>query len=743
MKAPLLRRLRQTLERELTSIPDGENRAAVLHARALGAWRLLAQDMRGWPMRLVHAARLRAELEELMPWPASEHEAVLLAGHLPEVVSDPTVSVIIPVYGKLDYTVRCLLSLGACQEKTSFEIIVVDDCSPDGTEQALSRCPGIRYLRNEENGGFITSCNRGAAAARGRYLHFLNNDTVALPGWLDRLVETLESVPSAGLVGSKLIYPNLSLQEAGGIVWRDASATNWGNGRDPWNPTYCALRDADYCSAASVLIPKALFDEVGGFDRRYAPAYYEDTDLAFKVRGAGRRVLYQPASRIIHYEGATSGTDLTVGPKRHQVINQANFREAWGPVLDGHGFYGDISAGERDRFSGASVLVLDSRTPKPDQDSGSVDLVNMLRVFRQIGCRVTFLPVLPIPRGLPLPNVHGFGGHYTETLQSMGVECPYLPYEPSVGRLLRERGGEFDLVVIHRARIADRFLPAVRRHCPRAKIVFNTVDLSYLREEREAQHTGSTIMRWKAADTRRRELRAVGAADATIVLSSLEAEVLRREVPGARVDIVPLLREIPGLGAALEGREGVLFVGGFRHRPNVDAVDFLVGSIWPEVRRLAPGMKLHIVGSSTPRSIFDLAADDIEVHGHVADLGAVFDRVRVSVAPLRYGAGLKGKVAESLGRGVPCVTTSVGVEGSGLETDHDILVADEPEAIAQALVRAHTDDALWRGLSAAGIDFVTERYSLEAHARRLTALLGELGVANDSSASRVTRALRS
>lgn len=734
MKPPNLRQLRQSIERELTNVPEGESRSAVLGARALGAWRLIAQDLRGWPMRLVHAARLRAELEELLPWDASAHESVLLGGHLPAVPRNPTVSVIIPVYGKLDYTLRCLLSLGACREHASFEIIVVDDCSPDNTERVLSQCPGIRYLRNEENGGFITSCNRGAAEARGKYLHFLNNDTVALPGWLDRLVETLESVPGAGLVGSRLIYPNLSLQEAGGIVWRDASATNLGNGRDPWNPTYNSLRDADYCSAASVLIPKDLFEDLGGFDRRYAPAYYEDTDLAFKVRGAHRRVLYQPASRIIHFEGATSGTDVTAGPKRHQVTNQRNFQEAWEGVLAGHGHYGDTSARERDRVSGVRVLVLDSRTPKPDQDSGSVDLVNLLRVFRRIGCRVTFLPVMPIPRGLPVPNVQWYGGRYTEALQSMGVECPYLPYEPSVGRLLRERGREFDLVVLHRARVADRFLPVVRRHAPQAKVIFNTVDLSYLREEREAEHEGSRLTAWKAADTRRRELGAIAAADATIVLSSVEAEVLGREVPEARVDIVPLLREIPGRGQGFEGRDGILFVGGFRHRPNIDAVEFLVGSVWPHVRRLLPGTKLHIVGSSTPRAIFDLAADDIEVHGHVEDLGAMFDQVRVSVAPLRYGAGLKGKVAESLGHGVPCVTTPVGVEGSGLRDREDILIADDPEALAEALVEGYTDEALWCRLSAAGLAFVTERYSLEAHADRMKRLLRDLEVSRTPSA---------
>ncbi len=738
-----LRRLGRELAREVRTVPEGMSRAVVLEARARRAWSLLAQDLRGAPLRAIHTAKLKAELEALLPWPEPEHERVLLAGHLPPVIESPVVSVIVPVYGKLDYTIRCLLSVGACSEQTPLEIIVVDDCSPDATEATLSRCPGIRYLRNETNGGFIASCNRGAAAARGRYLHFLNNDTVVLPGWLDRLVETLESTPDAGLVGSRLIYPSLALQESGGIVWRDASATNWGNGRDPWNPSYGSLRDADYCSAASVLLPKALFDAIGGFDTKYAPAYYEDTDLAFKVRRAGKRVLVQPASRIIHHEGGTAGTDVSVGPKKHQVINRAKFLETWSSVLASHGHYGDSSARELDRHSARSILILDSRTPKPDQDSGSVDLVNMLQVFRSAGCRVTFVPVMPVPRGVPLPDIQWYGGTYTEALQRIGVECPHLPYEPSVERMLRERGDEFDVVMLSRARIADRFLPAVRRHCPRAKIVFNTTDLAYLREEREAKHVGSRLRALKALDTRRRELGAVARADATIVLSTVEADLLAREVPGARVRIIPLIRTIPGRSAPLDERHGVIFVGGFRHRPNLDAVEFLVGSIWPHVRAALPGARLHIVGSSTPKSIFAMAADDIEVHGHVPDLAPVFARARLSVAPLRYGAGLKGKVADSLGFGVPCVSTSVGVEGSGLRDGEDVLVADDPALFARAVVRAHTDDALWERLSTAGLEFVQRTYSREANALRFEALFDELGVpaGRASVASRVTGAV--
>ncbi len=727
LTAPLLR-ARAEIEKEIARVPDGAAKVRVLAGRLARFVSLRAEDVRGLPFHLSKARAMRAELAALLPWPEDRYERVLLDGFLGEAPSEPLVSVIIPVYGKLELTVRCLLSVRATRERTPFEIVVVDDCSPDDTEAVLSRVPGIRYLRNDINGGFITSCNRGAAEARGRYLHFLNNDTVVLPGWLDRLVETLEGVEGAGLVGSRLIYPTLRLQESGGIVWRDASATNWGNGCDPFNPTYGSLRDVDYASAASALIDRALFESIGGFDVRYTPAYYEDTDLAFAVRSKGRRTLVQPASRVVHHEGGTAGTDVAVGMKKHQVVNQATFRSKWRDVLATHGPSGELAPAERDRWSERTVLVVATATPRPDADSGSVDLVNLLSLLRSLRCRVIFFAVHPVPRGVPAPDVKGHDGAYTEALQRIGVECPHAPYEPSLARWIREHGDELDLVVLTRARIADRVLPMARSHAPRAKVVFNTVDLHYLREEREAEHTKSTLLALKARDTRARELRAARESDATLVLSEVERDVLANETPGARVRVVPLLRSIPGRGAPLEGRSGVLFVGGFKHRPNVDAVRHLVLDVWPLVRARRGDLGLHVVGSAMPDEVRALAARDVVMHGQVPDLAPIMSRMRLSVAPLRFGAGLKGKVADSLGHGLPCVTTPIGVEGSGLAHETHVLVAEDARALADAIVRLHADDALWERLSIAGLAFVEEAYSLASHRRRLEALLDELDV---------------
>src|SRR5207249_3673346 len=197
------------------------------------------------------------------------------------------ISIVIPVFNQFRFTQACLASLQERQGTERFEVIVVNDCSTDITGEAIPQIPGIVYLRNGTNSGFIVSCNRGAEKARGKYLVFLNNDTLVRDGWLSALLRTFAEEPQAGIVGSKLIYPDGRLQEAGGIIWRDASGWNYGKSDDPGKPEYNYLREVDYCSAATLMITKSLFEAVGGFNEKYAPAYYEDTDLAFKVRQAG------------------------------------------------------------------------------------------------------------------------------------------------------------------------------------------------------------------------------------------------------------------------------------------------------------------------------------------------------------------------------------------------------------------------------------------------------------------------
>ncbi|MHB8204732.1 MAG: glycosyltransferase, partial [Desulfomonilaceae bacterium] len=284
----------------------------------------------------------------------------------------PDVSIVIPCFGKVIYTLNCIKSLVNHSSKYSFEIIVVDDCSQDNTAGWISRLGFLNYIRNIRNLGFIGSCNKGAGAAKGKYLVFLNNDTIVLPRWLDELRDTFVNFPNAGLVGSKLIYPDGRLQEAGCIIWNDGSAWNYGRCDDPNKPAYNYARQVDYCSGASIMVPKDLFNELGQFDEVYAPAYCEDSDLAFKVRAARKQVWYQPLSAIIHFEGVSCGTDLSCGVKLYQVKNQKTLFERWRHEIIRYAVPGQNPQLEKDRGIVGRVLIIDECTSTPDQDSGSV-----------------------------------------------------------------------------------------------------------------------------------------------------------------------------------------------------------------------------------------------------------------------------------------------------------------------------------------------------------------------------------
>jgi GT2 family glycosyltransferase len=251
----------------------------------------------------------------------------------------PETSIIVPVYNNVRYTEQCLAEIGrTLPHNFSGEIIVVDDASMDDTPAVLKRCaerdPRIKVIRNSQNSGFIRTCNRGAEAASGEILVFLNNDTLPLPGWLPPLLRTLRDKPNAGAVGGKLVYPDGRLQEAGGVIFSDGSGLNFGRNEDADDPVYNFLREVDYCSGALLATRRTLFLELGGFDLRFEPAYYEDTDYCFTLRRHGYRVYYQPESAIVHFEGATSGTDPQSGVKRYQIVNQSKFVEKWREALE-------------------------------------------------------------------------------------------------------------------------------------------------------------------------------------------------------------------------------------------------------------------------------------------------------------------------------------------------------------------------------------------------------------------------
>lgn len=656
--------------------------------------------LRGWRGTL---ARVRQEFERRPTIDDSLHVEPLDVPFTPFALptsEQPLVSVIIPVHGKLAYTLACLRSIARNAPAAAFEVIVVDDASPDDSVERLGHVQGLRLLRNDRNLGFVGTSNAGAAAARGDFLLFLNNDTQVTPNWLDGLLACFHDRKDCGIAGSRLVYPDGRLQEAGGLVFADGSC--WTSGRfEPRDaPAWRYRREADYVSGASLMIRRDVFNSVGGFDQRYAPAYYEDTDLAFAVRQLGLKVYYEPSSTVIHCEGVSAGTDPHSGMKRHQVINQATFVAKWEGALHAQPPEGtSLTRALRWRRRGR-VLVVDSMTPDPTRDSGSLRLTAMLRLLDEQGWSVAFLTD---------------DGRASEdeirALGALGVEVLCRPWISDLPHWLHAHGHELHGVMLCRHTVAGQYASLVRKLAPKARLLFDTVDLHFLREQRAAELSGNAAMARQAQASRKSELALIEQCDVTFVVSPHEQALLAAELPQANVELLSNIHEVHGCHQEHAARRDFVFIGGSGHPPNVDAVRWIATEILPALRRQISEARVHVLGDVTDamRAEFDLTG--LQLHGRVPDLAPWLNGALASLAPLRFGAGVKGKINMSMSYGVPVIATSVAVEGMRLEHGKDVMLADDADAFAQAGILLQNDGDLWRRVSDASIDNVKRHFS--------------------------------
>jgi GT2 family glycosyltransferase/glycosyltransferase involved in cell wall biosynthesis len=616
--------------------------------------------------------------------------AAFLAGteRLTLTCASPRVSVVIVTYNRAELTLRCLKSLQAAT--VPIELVVVDNASTDATPRLLARLDGASVLQNAANEGFLRAANAGARRARADALLFLNNDTIVEAGSLEAAMATLESTDTIGAVVGRLVHLDGRLQEAGSMIWRDGTCQAYGRGDDPWAPPYMFRRNVDYGSGAFLLTRRGLFLQLGGFDERYAPAYYEDADYCVRLWQQGARVVYEPAALVRHVEFGSSDPEDAVAAQAQRRAVFAGHQREW--LQNYTRSRGASLLRARSRWTGGQrLLFIEDRVPHERLGSGYPRTQALLRAALDLGHEVTLYPLL-------VPH-ESWDEAYADVPRDveilLGGGAAGLPPH------LQQHAADYDTILVSRPHNMRVFRSAMAGVLERPAIIYDAEAIFAMRDLQRATLAG------RAADVERaraliaQEIALARQCDAVLTVTERERQQFVEHgsrnvvVVGHALDAVPTARPFAD-------RRGFLFVGAFvdRHSPNTDAVRWFIADVLPRLRdSLADDATLVLVGRNVQHAIDGLAdLAGVEAKGMVDDLPPLFDRARVFVAPTRIGAGMSIKVLLAAAAGIPIVTTSLIADQLGWRDGRDLLVADDPASFADRCATLYRDAALWHAI---------------------------------------------
>lgn len=613
---------------------------------------------------------------------------------------EPLVSIIIPVFNQFDYTMNCLESIKQNIGEIPFEIIIADDCSTDETKNIKNKVSNITVIRNDENLGFIKNCNNAAKLAKGKYLYFLNNDTEVQKDWLKELLYVYDNFQNVGAVGSKLCYSNGELQEYGTYIYKDflfQYPKQFYNNRCLNYVTECG-----YASGCSNLTPKEIFDKVGGFDEMFAPAYYDDPDYAFKLKKIGLKSYINPLSLVVHYEKVSySQKKLDLQERNKQI-----FINKWRNELENKAIFNKVKLPFSDKLRPKTILIIDDFLPQFDKHAGGKTIFQFLQLFKKSGSelQIKFCPACSESREEP----------YESILNRMGIEIINVT---NLKEYINCYSSIIDYVFISRPDIAMTYLPEVLKY-KNIKVLYYGHDLHYLRYKRDYKYSKSDWVLEQYNRYKEVEPKIINLVDVAYYPSKIEVDLLHKEFPNANVKMMtPYMYDLDNAHVHndFEHSKNIMFVGGFKHSPNVDGILWFVKNVFPSILESNPEIVLNIAGSSPTEEILSLANDNIKVFGFLEQdkLDELYQKSRISIAPLRYGAGIKGKVIESLYNGLPVITTDIGIEGIE-NSNNAITVANEASAFAKELINLYNNKTLWNEKSIKSREIVKNNYSFAA-----------------------------
>lgn len=609
------------------------------------------------------------------------------------VYEHPTTSIVVVLYNRAELTLQCLRSI-LQSNQSPYEVIIVNNASTDETAELLRLVEGARIIDNPTNVHYLRACNQAAAAARGEYLLLLNNDAQVQGDSIATAIEVLNSATDIGAVGGKVILPHGALQEAGSIIWQDGSCLGYGRGDAPFAPQYMFRRDVDYCSGVFLLTRRELFQQLGGFDEAFAPAYYEETDYCVRLWQQGKRVVYDPHVSVLHYEFASATTTqsaLELQTQHRHVFNKKH--AAWVQAQPPNAPEHLLSARAHRRPGQKRILYIDDRVPHGQLGSGFPRSNRILTELVGLGHFVTCYPS-------NFPHEE-----WAQVYRDVPREVEVILDRGRAGleSFLLERANYYDLIFISRPH-NFAFMRALMLQHPQlfatTEIIYDAEALFSLREIERLRVKGKRLTPEQCKQLLADEIGLMANCHAVISVSAREQqEIIKHGCP--HVHTLGHTLAVTPTPQPFATRRDILFIGAIHDldSPNADSVLWFTKKVWPLIQKqLGPQVKFLIAGHDSADLLGHLHKGQVQVLGSVADLTALYDNARLFVAPTRFSAGIPHKVHEAAAHGLPLVATPL----IGAQLDwHDgaeLLIADDAENFAAACVRLYTDEQLWQQL---------------------------------------------
>jgi len=568
-----------------------------------------------------------------------------------DVNPKPEVSIIINNCFRLDYLFNCLTLIKDNGKDQNFEVILLNNNENRFINNFLKNISGVKIISVANDVTYIELAKVVTDYVKGKYLHLINCDVQPKGNWLSPLIKILNE-NDFGAAGSKIISPSGLLRNTGNFINQHPIGVY----EHIKHPSFNFQREVDFNTSNSLMLSKADFLklDLGNLSSKNTSNFGQEIGFALKNK-LNKISVYQPLSEVISF----SPLKNSIPNATQTVLPKAQIK---------------------------SILFIDDEIPAPDQDSGSNRIFQIMLLVKSLGYHVVFMPVTGIKRE-----------GYFEQMVYAGFEVLYqFPNRKGMIKILLKKMPEIEVAWLCKPHNNEqfKFIFDANKNC---KWIYDTIDLHFLRMQREADLSKSETIMQEADATKELEINIAKQADVTLAITDDEKIILKKE--GIQnVAIIPNIHQLRidrNAENSCAERDGLLFIGGYLHKPNIDAAIWLVKEIMPIVWKSIPTLKVTLLGSNPTNEVLKLQSECVNVPGYIHDVSSYFNNSKIFVAPLRFGAGMKGKIGQSLEFGLPIVSTDIGVEGIGLVDNENVIVANDTIAFADKIVSLYNNEALW------------------------------------------------